>query len=132
MGLKFLPDSYRGQPELWLANQTGHMMLGIILVVVLSFLHVLAFGEYPYKSTILAVVLVGYGVIGELNQGWRGWDTVEDTLFVVGYGAGSILWTFREVDGASGAFHGNIYDIWPFIVAVPLHLCDRDWETSRE
>lgn len=132
-----LPDNFRAQPYAWLTNQTSHMGLGFILAVLACLLHFVAFGEYPYRAAIWVMVFIGYFGWAELTmQGWRGGDTIEDTIFVVGYGAGGTLWTLHEVRPGTGDFAGNILDAAPILGVAAFHLavgCGiRIWQKHRQ
>lgn len=123
MSVDFSPDFYRRQPELWLANQSGHMALGAAMAILSCAGFLAVFGEFPTRAAIFALIAAAYLFRVEIiGQGWQGFDTVEDTLFVVIYGAGPVLYAFREIAPGSAEFIGNIWDVVPFLVVAVIHL----------
>ena len=136
MTLNIKPEFYRNDPELWLANQGGHMALGAATAILVCAFWLFVVGEFPYRIIVFAFLAIGYLVRVELiGQGWQGWDTVEDTVFVILYGSAPVLYAFREVAPGSGDFIGNIWDVVPFLLAAFIHLAIgvgwRVWNRSR-
>lgn len=132
-----VPQNFRAQPYQWLTNQTSHMGLGFVLAMLTCLAHFAAFGEYPYRAAIWCMIVIGYFGWAELSmQGWRGGDTIEDTVFVCGYGAGGFLYTLREVRPGTGDFTGNIWDAALFLAVAAAHLCIgcgiRIWQKHRQ
>ena len=106
----------------WVTNQLGHIALGVFLVFVAALVGFLHVGEMPQKVAIYALILTGY-VCFELGvQGWRGWDTIEDTVFTAGYGAGAILAGFTEIEAGQPHLAVNILGVAPFFAISALHL----------
>lgn len=123
MGLKFEPDDYRLEPELWLANQSGHMALGAAAAVLICAVWFIIAGEFPYRSVVFAALAAVYVLRVELiGQGNQGWDTIEDVTFVVGYGAAPVLFAFHEVRPGSSEFTGDVLHVAPFLAVACLHL----------
>ena len=91
------PSGFKGRPYAWLTNQIAHTWLGSILVLIVSSLWFYGYGEYPVKEYALAVIAAGYITFELRVHGWCGWDTVEDSLFVLLYGAAGALLIFTEV-----------------------------------
>lgn len=82
----------------------------------------LVLGELPYRSTVFLVILGGYIFYEVRRQAWQGWDTIEDTLFVVGYGAGGVLYSFTEAMPGSSKACVDLLSPIPFLAAAALHL----------
>lgn len=116
-------DNYRAEPGLWIANQAGHMGLGAFLVFLACLVWFGVFGEFPERLPVWACLTAGYYLIAELFlQRSAGADALEDTMFTCVYGAGSMLWTFREVQLGSDAFYGQISELVPFAALASVHL----------
>lgn len=123
MKLDLSPDFYRKEPELWLANQGGHMALGAASAILICAAWLWLAGEFPYRSIVFAFLAIGYIVRVEIiGQGWQGWDTMEDATFVVMYGSAPVLYSFREMMPGSAEFIGNIWDVVPFLAVAFVHL----------
>jgi hypothetical protein len=113
----FLDDWYG-----WLGNQSGHMCVGVVMsfcIVVVSYIVV---GELPYRINVFAACLLGYVAFELLTQGWQGYDTVEDTVFVVGYGAGAPLSAFHEISAGSSEVSLDLLALVVFFVIAAIHL----------
>lgn len=85
----------------------SHIGVGVALVVALCTVWFLLVGEYPYRLHTWVIILTGYVLFEAVCQGWRGWDTIEDTLFTAFYGAGGTLYTFTEIAPGSTEFRGG-------------------------
>lgn len=121
MGLT--PSNFRADPYGWLTNQVSHIGLGVVWALVACALVLVLFGEFPFRIAIWCIIALCYvGVVELAAQGWRGGDTVEDTIFVVGYGAGSVLWVFREYQIGTGLIIGDVWDALPFVGVAAFHL----------
>lgn len=84
-----IPSAFEDDPLNWAYSQIGHGYVGVAVTTILTWLLLYFGGEYPNDWLIAAAVPIGYLIFWELDlQGWRGWDTIEDTLFV---SAGSLL-----------------------------------------
>jgi hypothetical protein len=79
-------------------------------------------GELPYRVDVFAVCLLGYVFFELYFQGWQGFDTVDDTVFVVAYGAGAPLYAFHEVSVGSLEVMGVLTDLIPFFAVATIHL----------
>lgn len=107
------PDSFARDWRGYVVNQFGHAAAGVVMPYVLSIAAVALWGEVPFKWQIALLSIAFYPFVIELAiQGWRAWDTVEDTVFV-SYGVAMSLMTFTEVrpgviegriDAAAGVF----------------------------
>lgn len=98
------------------------MVLGFGLVLLCCFVWFVLVGEYPYRLHTWLTIITGYFFYEVFFQGWRGWDTCEDTIFVCFYGAGSTLYTVHEVTPGSTRFWGDISSIAPFFYVAVAHL----------
>ncbi len=118
----FEASSFDGDWYGWLTNQVSHIFLGLALVFVSCFLWLAAVGEFPYRLHTWLSLVTLYLAYEWAFQGWRWFDTVEDTLFVTFYGAGGALYTFHEVAPGSPKFTGNITHLLPFFYVAAAHL----------
>lgn len=118
----FPPSAFKNDWYGWLTNQVSHIFLGLSLVFVTCFLWLAAFGEFPYRLHSWLSLVTLYIAYECAFQGWRGVDTIEDTLFVTFYGAGGTLYTFHEVTPGSPMFTGNIGHLLPFFYVAAAHL----------
>jgi len=80
----------------WTTNQISHFWLGVFFACIGTVVCVLVIGEFPEKLHLLALIGVSYLLFELIFQGWKGWDTIEDWLFVCAYGAGNAILTFTE------------------------------------
>lgn len=78
------PDDFAGRPMAYAANQSGHMIIGMVLTALAALIT-------PTAAPVAAVVT--YAVLIEApqipHQNWRFWDGVEDCAWV---GAGALIW----------------------------------------
>jgi len=117
------PDNFRADPYGWLTNQLGHIMLGLIMVYAVCVAWWAVSGELPYRLHVGVGLAIFYiGVIELWIQGWRGGDTIEDSVFTLGYGAAAPLCVFQEVAPDAGQFTGRIADLTPFFYIAGIHL----------
>lgn len=121
--MRIVPDNFRADPYGWLTNQGSHICTGMMAAVLVCAAWLIVFDEFPSRSIAWAAILALYVLVVEIAaQGWNKGDTVEDAIFVVGYGAGGILYTLHEVNIGTGDFTGNIWDAVPFIGLAGFHL----------
>jgi hypothetical protein len=106
----------------WVTNQISHIGLGVFLVFVVCLSSFGLIGEMPYKNAVYALVLFGYLSFEMGVQGWREWDTLEDTAFVTFYGAGGALAGFSEVTPGDAMLTVNPLGLMPFFAVAVLHL----------
>jgi hypothetical protein len=117
----FAQDDFEGQPYAWLTNQCGHIMLGVILALLMASAWFELAGEFPVKThavPLCALVYVG----SEVWRGWSGWDSVEDSIFVAGYGCGGAFLLFTEVSIGQDLLVLSTGNALPLIGVVALHL----------
>ena len=113
----FLDDWYG-----WLTNQAGHILLGVFMAFVLCLVAYFAAGELPGRVDVFAACLFGYVAFELFTQGWQGYDTLEDTVFVVGYGCGAPLAVFHEVSVGSPNVSGDLRTLPAFFAVSAVHL----------
>lgn len=117
-----IPDNFSRDPGGFLVNQFGHAAVGLTAVFLSSVAWQEVAGEMPLKIALAAFVIGIYFCVVELAiQGWRKWDTIEDTIFV-SYGVAMTLTVFSEAEVGSGLVVGAPADaMWLFWMFV-LHL----------
>ncbi len=77
------PGAFKDDPLNWAYSQIGHGYLGMAAVTLITWALMFVTGVYPNDWLIACAVPVAYLIWWELDlQGWRGWDTIEDTAFV--------------------------------------------------
>ena len=121
IGAVLPPDDYPRDWYGWLVNQTSHVALGVLIVLVAAMIGRALLGEYPYRAE-LACIALAYVLIFELVvQPWAGSDTMQDVAFM-GYGAGGSLLVFREVDPGEVEVSGDLWIAALVVAVVVLHL----------
>ena len=118
----FEPNQYLGQPYKWLVNQCSHIVLGFVTILFICVSFHFLNGEYPVRVNVGAYSLVAYLLFEILVQGWRRWDTIEDTVFVVVYGGWGTLIASREISIGDTAVTVNPYALTLVAMAVSVHL----------
>lgn len=113
----FLDDWYG-----WLTNQAAHIGVGVFLVFCLCVTYWSAYGEMPDKTAVYLTILSGYVAFEIVIQGWRSFDTIEDSVFVVGYGAAAVLAGFTEVVPGSPVVAVDVLALAPFFIVAFVHL----------
>ena len=113
------PDNFPKDPYAWLTNQISHLTLGFAAVVLYCSLGAHIAGVFPDKWVIFTSIAISYALIEVIQRG-QFWDSVEDFLFVVVYGAGLTLWVMDWTGG--GGFAGNVADLSPWIYYIIFHL----------
>lgn len=123
------PDDFKADPYGHVTNQTSHSFL--VGGILLAYLPVMAWfyivGEFPVKWMIIAWAAVSYAAFELIVQGWRGWDTVEDWIFVVIHGTTGFVVTFSEIEPGSLKFQGDLAIAAPFIALFLFHLAAGAW-----
>jgi hypothetical protein len=108
------------------------MVLGLSMVVVFCLLGAVLIDEFPDKAAILASVAAIYAMV-EYPQNGAIADSIEDAVFVVGYGAGLPLSVFDWIGG--GKFQGDLFNLFPLAWLTLLHLAAgysiREWQRRR-
>jgi hypothetical protein len=123
MSKLFTSDSFPNDWYGWLTNQVSHIFLGLFSVFVLSMAGFVVMGEFPVKTHMLALIFVLYLGAAEIwLQGWRGWDTIEDTVFVVVYGAAGPLSASAEIEAGNSAIIMDLEPLLPYFYVFVAHL----------
>lgn len=88
------PSDYRNDWLRWGSGQCTHTFFGLMLVFIAAKFSVWATGELAYKYEIFWFVAAMYLGKELVFDKYMGFDTIEDVLFFVGYGAGGTLLHF--------------------------------------
>ena len=116
------PDNYDCDPYGWIVNQTSHVALGVLIVLVAALVGRGLLGEYPYRIELFLIALA-YVLIFELAvQPWNGADTAHDITFMGIWGAGGALLVFREVRPGQVEVSGDLWLAFAVAAAVVVHL----------
>ena len=116
------PDNYDCDPYGWIVNQTSHVALGVLIVLVAALVGWWLLGEYPYRIELFLIALA-YVLIFELVvQPWSAADTAHDITFMGIYGAGGALVVFREVQPGNVDVSGDLWLAFAVAAAVVVHL----------
>lgn len=127
IGAVFPPDDYACDWYGWLVNQTSHVALGVLIVLVAALIGRALIGEYPYRLE-LAAIAFAYVLIFELYiQRIDGGDTAQDVAFMA-YGAGGSLVVFREVRPGDVEVRGHLWLAGVVVIWVVVHLAAGVWE----
>jgi hypothetical protein len=123
----YTPDNFDQEPVKWMTNQAAHAALGLALVLLVSWVGWWTRGEYPTRWEIWAVCLL-LVLLFELGvQGWHRWDTVHDTVFTAGWGAGCPLLVFQETDAGELGISGNGALAVALLIGALGHLAVGMW-----
>lgn len=108
------PDGFHGQPLLWAGNFAGHFVIPGLLAAAVCDIWLalppvpwpalqswLAWGEFPHKAFLAALITGGYVAV-ELPQRGPAWDTFEDIAVVM---TGMLFWLglFSEITAGDPA-----------------------------
>jgi hypothetical protein len=116
------PSAFLDDWEGWLGNQTGHIYAGMFMAFWLCVASLVLMGELPHRVDVFAFCFIAYVAFEIKFQGWKGYDTIEDTVFVVGYGAGGPLSALNEIAAGGADASINIIGLIVFFVISPIHL----------
>jgi hypothetical protein len=80
------------------------------------------FGEFAPKGITFLIVFALFAI-----QQWKQWvtdtwDTIEDTIFTVLYGAGTVILMFSEIDPGNPNMIGNILNFAGIFAIVATHF----------
>ena len=115
MALNLQPEDFKGDPYGYITNQISHIFVGFSLVTVYSF--VLNLSEYPNQNFSALMVTLGYFLCWELlYQGWRKFDTIEDTFFI---GLGTAPFLFIDMQFVIDRLFISIVIMW-LVLSVGL------------
>ena len=118
----FEPNNFRADPEGWVGNQSGHTLCGFVAAMVVSILWFVFTGEMPVSEHGWAVVALGYLAFELATQGWKGWDTLEDWVFVAVYGNGAAFYTAKESAPGTMLVIVNVAELCVIVAIVSLHF----------
>jgi len=105
-----------------LTNQMSHVGLGMFATWMACVMAFSASGELPYRYQVWIGLAFIYALKEVLWDGWYGFDTIEDFMFVVVYGSGGTLLAFKEIDPQSSDVVFNIYSALPVLSICVLQL----------
>tara|TARA_R110000744_G_scaffold149386_5_gene262529 strand:- start:1141 stop:1410 length:270 start_codon:yes stop_codon:yes gene_type:complete len=88
-------------------------------------------GELPYKEHLIVFAAVSYALYELIDQGWNGWDTIEDWWVVNVYGVIGPVMTFSEVTAGLPMVTVNIFSPLPFIALFAAHLAAGAYVRSK-
>jgi len=95
----FKSEAYDKDAYGYLTNQIGHLVLGnylMTIVVSIAYFFYYDGSYYPSQIPFAIALMFGYVAIWELGiQGWKGLDTIEDSMY---FCLGTALWLFVEMD----------------------------------
>jgi hypothetical protein len=122
--MMFTPDDFRTDPYGHWTNQTSHALQVGMLIMLWggAVAYFLGYGEFPDKIYFGISALVVYLAYELLLQGWQGWDTLNDTSFVVGWGVCAPMAVFSEVARGSSMITADVLDMAPYIAGLFAHL----------
>ena len=89
------------------------------------------FGELPQKEHLIAFAAISYASYEYWDQGWNGWDTIEDWWFVNVYGVIGPVMTFSEITPGVAAVSVNLFTPLPFIALFAAHLAAGAYVRSK-
>ena len=106
----------------YLTNQFSHIGVGIFLAWLTCLAAFIISGDMPYRIHVFIFLGISYFFKELIFDKWQGKDTIEDVLFVVFYGAGGTLASFKQMDQFSSDVVFNIYSALPIFIFSMAHL----------
>lgn len=122
------PDAFRLDWYSYLTNQLSHMVLGLFLVIVWCSTGVVIDGEFPQKEVMFLGILSAYAFF-EIYQGGDWADSLEDTIYVVLWGAGLPLLAFDWVSASQ--FTGDLSRLYPWVLFLAVQIFLGCWFRYR-
>lgn len=122
----FAQDDFAEDWYAWATNQISHASMGVMAALAVSLIAWLITGEYPVKWQAWSIVAVIYVAL-ECVRGWKSWDSFEDTVFVVGYGAGGAFLVFTEIVPGSAMLILSGVDAAVILGLAAIHLAAGVW-----
>lgn len=116
------PSSFERDAYGWATNQISHVGLGMFGVWIMCLVMFAVLGEFPFRATVFVAFTAAYLFFELRAQRWKGWDTIEDVMFVCVYGAGGTLASFREFEPQGSDVVLSMMAPLPFLAATFLHL----------
>lgn len=98
--MKVTPSAFARDWFGYLRNQVGHKEIGFGLSLFVCSITYWTAGAFPVKEAVFIGLVSLYVLFELLEQGWNGFDTVEDTLFF-SYGVTLPLLASEIVEGSS-------------------------------
>ena len=106
----------------YVTNQISHVGAGMFIAWILCVAAFLISGDLPFRSQVFLSIAVIYTAKEIIVDRWQGFDTIEDILFVVMYGAGGTLISFRQMDALSSDVVFNVFQALPVLCVCCAHL----------
>jgi len=116
------PDNFGKDWWRWANSQTAHVFVGIGLVFVTVMVFFGITGELPYRTHVLVTIFIGYAAFKLFLQGWYMGETIEDIVFVVGYGAAGALYGSYELTSGGAKFVTDPVMMLPFFYVYAAHI----------
>lgn len=82
----------------------------------------MVFGTFPYRLQVFWLILALYSLKEIGLDKWNGFDTVEDVMFFVIYGAGGTLLSFKEVSDGQSLVALDAAAVVPIFAIFAVHL----------
>jgi len=103
-------------------NQVAHIAHGVLGTWLFCAVAFLISDDLPSKLQVFLSISVIYAAKELILDRWQGFDTIEDILFVVVYGAGGTLLSFRQMNAHSPDSVFNVLNALPILVPCGVHL----------
>lgn len=116
------PDDFKYDWYGYAGNQGIHLIMGASTYLYLHVAYLWAFDTLAYRWHVLAMCLALYLIWEGVINKWYGWDSVEDTVFFAGYGAGIPAWCIKGVEGDCISVTYNIWAVAACVAIVWVHL----------
>lgn len=92
----FKPEDFKSKPYPYLTNQLGHIFLGFGITTWYVWALNYTSGVYPSQVMAFFVCVFAYFTVWEcITQGWRQFDSIEDTAY---FGMGSSVYLFIHME----------------------------------
>ena len=129
----FKSDDFAGRPYGFTTNVISHVTaVGFLgLVYGSCVIYYFIAGELPYKAHLIVFAGVSYALYELIDQGWNGWDTIEDWWVVNVYGVIGPVMTFSEVAAGFPIVSVNLFAPLPFIALFAAHTAAGAYVRSR-
>lgn len=111
------PSNFRGDWQGYAGNQGTHTLIGLLSVGFICAVTLWLKGDIPYKINIFAGMAFIYGFKEIAWDKWHGFDTIEDFMFVVCYGAGGTLVSFTQSEANTSKVY---FEAGPFLFVLLL------------
>lgn len=116
------PSNFKDDWYGYLTNQFSHIGVGVFLTWITCLAAFAVAGDLPLRVHVFSFIAISYIIKELVFDKWHGTDTIEDIMFVVVYGAGGTLYSFKQIDDFSSDVVFNIYLALPSFVCAMLHL----------